>query len=90
MASLTSRYRKSAKQIEKEFAEGGLQLTHLSNAGEIAKHADKLHALYMQTHRNARLRLVTLRPTFIPTLAATFGSDLRCTIAERDGQVLGL
>jgi Acetyltransferase (GNAT) domain len=89
MASLTSRYRKSAKQIEKDFAAGGLQLTQLSSPDDIAKQADVLHALYMQTHRNARLRLVTLRPTFIPSLAAEFGSDLRCTLAERDGQVLG-
>jgi hypothetical protein len=89
MASLTSRYRKSAKQIEKDFAAGGLQLTDISNPDDIAKHAGVMHALYMQTHRNARLRLVTLRPSFIPTLATTFGSDLRCTIAERDGQVLG-
>jgi hypothetical protein len=89
MASLTSRYRKSAKQIEKDFAAGGLQLTDISNPDDIAKHAGVLHALYMQTHRNARLRLVTLRPSFIPTLATTFGSDLRCTIAQRDGQVLG-
>jgi predicted N-acyltransferase len=89
MASLTSRYRKAAKQIEKDFSAGGLQLTHLNNADEVAKQADTMHALYLQTHRNARVRLVTLRPSFIPTLAATFGSDLRCTIAERDGQVLG-
>ena len=89
MASLTSRYRKAAKQIEKEFAAGGLQLTHLSNPDDIAKQADVLHALYMQTHRNARLRLVTLKPAFIPSLAATLGADLRCTIAERNGQVLG-
>ena len=88
MASLTSRYRKAAKQIEKEFAAGGLALTHLRNADDVANHADVMHALYMQTHRNARLRLVTLRPAFIPTLAATFGADLRCTIAQRDDQVL--
>jgi hypothetical protein len=89
LASLTSRYRKAAKQIEKEFAAGGLQLTHLSNPDDIAKQAEVLHALYMQTHRNARLRLVTLQPGFIPALATMLGSDLRCTIAERDGQVLG-
>jgi predicted N-acyltransferase len=89
MSSLTSRYRKSAKQIEKEFSAGGLQLTNLNNPDDIAKQADALHALYLQTHRNARLRLVTLRPSFIPALAATLGADLRCTIAERDGQLLG-
>ena len=89
MSSLTSRYRKSAKQIEKDFAAGGLQLTHLTNVDDIAKQAEAMHALYLQTHRNARLRLVTLRPSFIPVLAASLGSDLRCTLAERDGQVLG-
>lgn len=89
MSSLTSRYRKSAKQIEKDFNAGGLQLKHLADAEDIAKQADAMHALYLQTHRNARLRLVTLRSSFIPTLAANLGSDLRCTIAERDGEVLG-
>jgi hypothetical protein len=89
MSSLTSRYRKAAKQIEKDFSAGGLQLTHLSNPDEVAHHAESMHSLYLQTHRNARVRLVTLRPSFLPTLAATMGSDLRCTLAERDGQVLG-
>jgi hypothetical protein len=89
LSSLTSRYRKSAKQIEKDFTAGDLQLTHLNNADEVAKQADAMHALYLQTHRNARLRLVTLRPSFIPALAANLGSDLCCTIAERDGQALG-
>lgn len=89
MSNLTSRYRKAAKQIEKEFNAGGLRLTHLTNPDEIAKQADAMHALYLQTHRNARLRLVTLRPSFIPALAANLGADLRCTIAERDGQALG-
>lgn len=46
MSSLTSRYRKAAKQIEKEFAAGGLELTQLNNAGEIAKQSDLLHALH--------------------------------------------
>jgi hypothetical protein len=89
MASLTSRYRKAAKQIEKDFSAGSLQLTHLNNSDEVARHAESMHALYLQTHKNARLRLVTLRPSFIPSLAANLGSDLRCTIAERNGQVLG-
>ncbi|HEU4795104.1 MAG TPA: GNAT family N-acetyltransferase [Pyrinomonadaceae bacterium] len=89
MSSLTSRYRKAAKQIEKDFTAGGLQLTHLDNPADVAKQADAMHALYLQTHRNARVRLVTLRPSFIPALTANLGSDLRCTIAERDGQVLG-
>jgi len=85
-ASLTSRYRKAAKQIEKQVAAAGCVVEELR---DVEQHADKLHELYMQTHRNARLRLVTLSPEFLPTLAARLGDDMRCTVVRRDGQLLG-
>jgi hypothetical protein len=89
LASLTSRYRKQAKDINKDVAAAGCQVELLSDPGDVTRHAETLHELYLQTHRNARLRLVTLSPAFLPTLAEQLGEDLRCTIVRRDDQLLG-
>jgi hypothetical protein len=89
LASLTSRYRKQAKDIDKDVVAAGFQMELLSGPGDVARHAETLYDLYLQTHRNARLRLVTLSPAFLPTLAEQLGEDLRCTIVRRDDQVLG-
>ncbi|MCM3870859.1 MAG: GNAT family N-acetyltransferase [Pyrinomonadaceae bacterium] len=88
MASLTSKYRKQAKQIEKEVAAAGCSVEEISGQ-DVARHAEHLHSLYMQTHRNARLRLVTLPVTFLPTLAARLGDDMLFTVVRRDDQLLG-
>lgn len=89
LASLTSRYRKQAKQVNKDVVAAGCQVELLSGPGDVARHAESLHELYMQTHQNARVRLVTLSPAFLPTLAEQLGEDLRCTIVRRDDQLLG-
>ena len=89
LASLTSRYRKQAKDIAKEVSTAGLQVELLNGPDEVARHAEALHALYLQTHYNARVRLVTLSPKFLPTLAAQLCKDMRCTILKRDDQLLG-
>jgi hypothetical protein len=88
MASLTSKYRKQAKQIEKEVATAECTVEEINN-DEIARNADQLHALYLQTHKNARLRLVTLPVTFLPTLAERLGNDMRFTVLRKDGELLG-
>jgi hypothetical protein len=89
LASLTSRYRKQAKDINKDVVAAGFQIELLNGPAEVARHAESIHDLYLQTHHNARLRLVTLSPAFLPTLAAQLGEDLRCTIVRRDDQLLG-
>lgn len=89
LASLTSRYRKQAKDMAKEVSAAGLQVELLDGPDELARHAEAIHALYLQTHHNARVRLVTLSPKFLPTLAAQLGKDLRCTILRSDDQLLG-
>ncbi|HWS53151.1 MAG TPA: GNAT family N-acetyltransferase [Pyrinomonadaceae bacterium] len=86
LASLTSRYRKVARQIEKDVAAAGCVVEELR---DVESRAAELHGLYMQTHLGARLRLVTLRPEFIPTLAARLGDALRCAVVRRDDQLLG-
>lgn len=89
LASMTSKYRKQAKEINKDVVAAGCQIEVLSGPAEVARHAESLHELYLQTHRNARVRLVTLSPAFLPTLAEKLGDSLRCTIVRRDDQVLG-
>ncbi|HEY9401669.1 MAG TPA: GNAT family N-acetyltransferase [Pyrinomonadaceae bacterium] len=86
LASLNSKYRKSARQIEKDVEAAGCRVEALE---DVAGCAEELHALYMQVHEGARLRLVTLTPEFIPALAATFGDNLRCTVIRRGDEMLG-
>ena len=88
MASLTSKYRKQAKQIEKEVSAAGCTVEEI-NSDEIAQKADELHALYLQTHKNARLRLVTLPVSFLPTLARELGDEMKFTILKKDDRLLG-
>jgi len=88
LASLTSKYRKQSKQIEKEVTAAGCTLEEIKS-DEIARDAEQLHALYLQTHKNARLRLVTLPVAFLPTLAKCLGDDMRFTVLKRDGALLG-
>lgn len=88
LASLTSKYRKQAKQIEKEVTAAGCTVEEIQT-DEIARSAEQLHALYLQTHKNARLRLVTLPVAFLPTLAERLGDDMRFTVLKKDGTLLG-
>lgn len=86
LASLNSKYRKSARQIEKDVEAANCRVEALA---DVEGSAEELHALYLQVHEEARLRLVTLKPEFIPALAAAFGDNLRCTVIRRDNQMLG-
>ncbi len=88
LASLTSKYRKQSKQIDKEVANAGCVVEEI-NTDDVARNAEKLHALYLQTHKNARLRLITLPVTFLPTLAERLGNDMRFTVLKKDGELLG-
>lgn len=88
LGSLTSKYRKTCRLIEKEVIDAGCSVEHL-NADQVAAHADELHQLYLQTHMNAKFRPVTLSPAFLPTLAERLGADFRCQVVKRDGRLLG-
>ena len=86
LASLNSKYRITCRQIEKDVIAAGCAIEELT---DVSSHVDTLHQLYLQTHRNARLRLVTLRPAFLPTLADRLGDDMRWTVIKREGEMLG-
>lgn len=89
LASLTSKYRKQAKQIDKDVTAAGCVVEELSDPAEIERRAEIIHGLYLQTHHNARLRLVTLPVGFLPTLAARLGQDMSWTVVSRNDQWLG-
>jgi len=88
LTNLTSKYRSTCRQIDRKVAEAGCTIEHL-NAAEIGRQAENLHALYVQTHSNAKFRPVTLRADFLPTLADYLGDDFRCRVIQRDSQLLG-
>jgi predicted N-acyltransferase len=89
LASLNSKYRKTCKQIDKDVAKAGCQIEEFNDVGEIERHADALHGLYLQTHSNARLRLVTLPVTFLPRLTRELDKDIRWSVIRRDGRLVG-
>jgi Acetyltransferase (GNAT) domain len=88
LASLTSKYRKNFKQIDKEVEAAGCTVEMLT-AETIERHAAELHNLYLQTHVKAKFRPVTLSPAFLPALARQLGEHFRCRVVRRDGQLLG-
>ena len=88
LASLNSKYRKQSKQIDKEVATAGCTIENIKS-DEIARHAEELHELYLQTHKNAKLRLVTLPIAFLPTLAERLGDDMRFTVLRKEEAILG-
>ncbi len=51
--------------------------------------ADRLHELYLSVQGNAQVRLVTLRKTYLPSLAGALGDDFHCTVVRRGDEVIG-
>ena len=88
LASLTSSYRKTARKITKEVEAAGARVERLTTDETIQQGAT-IHDLYSQVHERQKLRLITLSPNFIPSLAATFGDNFRCNVIRKDDQTLG-
>jgi predicted N-acyltransferase len=86
LAALTSSYRKTARKIFEEIRSAGCVVEGLDS---VASYSDVIHSLYLQVHDRQRMRLVTLKPEFLPMLAATFGSGFRCTVIRKDKEILG-
>jgi hypothetical protein len=80
--SLGGKYKKSARQMHEAFAGAGCTVERLT---DLHPHTDKLHALYLQTHEQAKVRPVTLLPGFIPSLAQAMGDHFRCTVIRQAG-----
>lgn len=88
LASLTSSYRKTARKITKEVEAAGARVERLTTE-ETIQQAATIHELYGKVHERQKLRLITLSPDFIPSLAAAFGDDFRCNVIRKDQQTLG-
>ncbi|MCI0342044.1 MAG: GNAT family N-acetyltransferase [Planctomycetales bacterium] len=86
LGSLTGKYRKAAREIAKEAEAAGGRIERLAN---IAGERDRLHALYLQVHEKARVRLTTLPPSYLPALAEALGDRLRCNVFRLDGGIAG-
>lgn len=86
LAGLHSKYRKNAVRVGKDLEAAGVRLEPLA---DLSRDAARLHALYLQVHDAAAVRPVTISPDYLPALSAAFGSDLRCTVARRGGEILG-
>jgi hypothetical protein len=86
LAALDAKYRRSARDQMKKLAEAGCVLEPLT---DLAAHGKRLHELYLAVHSHAPVRLVTLREGYFAALSAAAGKDFRCTVARRDGEILG-
>jgi len=85
-AALSSKYRKSAKQIREEITAAGFGVETLT---DVSASAARLHELYESVHANAPIRLATLPQTFWSAFAASAGADLRCTVIRRGDEIAG-
>lgn len=85
-ASLTSKYRKVTKGIEKDIRDGGAVVEPLQNWEQ---EAEQIHSLYLQVHGNAVIRPVTLPASHFPALAAAWGDRFRGTAIRQGGKLLG-
>lgn len=90
LKDMKSDYRSGIKKQLKDIDQAGLELVSL-DADQVASCAQEIHGLYMQVHEKQKLRLVTLEPSWIPTLARRFGPDFRTTVlrAKSGGPLLG-
>lgn len=86
LAAMSSKYRKGIVKLLRDVKDAGWTVDPLANPAESA---ERLHALYLQVHDKAAVRLFTLRPEFIPTLAGLLGADFRCTVVRKEGDIAG-
>lgn len=86
VAALDSKYRKKIKEQAKKLAAGGCTVDSLADP---AAHASRLHELYRAVQANASVRLVTVRESYLPALAAALGDDFRCTVVRRGSEIAG-
>ncbi len=86
LAALNSKYRGEIRKVQKEVAAAGFVM---DSAPITPAETDELHALYLQVHTNARVRLFTLGRELLPSLQSTFAGDFRCTRLRKDRRTVG-
>ncbi len=90
LGEMRSEYRVRIRKTVRELAAAGIVLERLGPEAVKAR-APEIYQLYLQVHERQKLRLVTIRPQWIPALAACFGDDFRTVIArpKHASKVLG-
>jgi len=87
LQSLSSKFRSDIRsRVFKRFEEAGCVIEVLD---DVAAHALEIERLYLQTHANATLRLLTLPPDYWPALMALAGAHGRVHVARRAGRLIG-
>jgi hypothetical protein len=87
LAGLASKFRSDIRsRVFKRFEEAGCAIEVLD---DVAAHADEIHALYLQVHGNAKLRLLTPPREYFPALMELAGANGRMFVARRAGRVVG-
>jgi len=90
LSAMRSAYRTRIRRTIESLETAGVVLESLGPEQVKAKAAE-IHDLYLQVHEHQKLRLVTIRPQWIPALAESFGDDFRTVVArpKDGGKLLG-
>jgi len=67
LAALDAKYRRNVKDISKKLSSAGCTVEETT---DITAYSRRLHELYKAVQGNASVRLVTLRESYLPALAA--------------------
>lgn len=86
VAALDAKYRRKVKDQAKKLTSAGCTVETL---GSWADAGARLHDLYLAVQRNASVRLVTVRESFLAALAGVAKDDFRCTVIRRNGEIVG-
>jgi hypothetical protein len=88
LRAMRSEYRIRMRKTLRSLEAAGIVFECLSPEQVKAKAAE-IYNLYLQVHERQRLRLVTIRPQWIPELAASFGDNFRTVVArQKEGNKL--
>lgn len=83
---LTAKYRKKAKKVHEALDAAGCTVEPLL---DLDPFAERIHDLYNQVARHAKVRLVALSPQYLTELARALSEDFRCTVVRRGETLLG-
>ena len=87
LAAMNAKYRKAAKDTFTAIDRAGCTTETVTDLDDWA---ERIHALYLQVHMRAKVRLATITPTYLPTLARQLGAtNFRATLIHRAGNLLG-
>lgn len=85
---MRSEYRIRIRKTLRYLEDSGIVFEHLG-PDQVKAKVSEIYDLYLQVHEHQKLRLVTVRPQWIPALAASFKDDFRVVVArQREGNKL--